>query len=109
MLWNRVPAGASSPEITCMNGARVARGCGLDTGKWEDLDVEACRCTKEEGWTEAGVGEYSYGAAPGHSRGVSRRMCYGTQWGLVDESMCVKDCRYDGGDGAISTCRWARR
>lgn len=101
MLWNRVPAGASSPEITCMNGARVARGCGLDTGKWEDLDVEACRCTKEEGWTEAGVGEYSYGSCSGHSKGVSRRMCYGTQWGLVDESMCVKDCRYDGGDGAI--------
>lgn len=101
MLWNRVPAGGQSPEITCMNGERVTRRCGLETGRWEDLDAAVCRCTKEDGWTDAGVGEYSYGSCTGHSKGQSRRMCYGTQWGLVDESTCIDDCRYDGGDGEI--------
>lgn len=101
MIWDRLPAGGESPEVTCMNGERVTRKCGLTTGHWEDLDAATCRCTDEDGWTAAGVGEYSYGTCSGHSQGVSRRMCYGTHWGPVDESECIQECRYDGGDGQI--------
>ena len=101
VIWNRAPAGGESAPLNCMNGAVITRRCNETTGHWEDLDASVCRCTTEGVWEETGVGEYAQAPCSGHATGLSRRQCHGSHWGLVDESTCYSECRYDAGTGEI--------